>query len=88
MYFSTKTYIASLAVSVSDYGTGGLGSIPGRGRKIQCFFFFFSFLMQNSFIHVIWNYKNDKYIHSFSFYIGLCTKYVGVGINLAPLKDN
>ena len=40
--------------------------------------------MLNYFILVIWNYTNDKTIHSFTFYIELCTKSVG----MALLKDN
>ena len=80
----------SLVASVSDCGMAGLGSIPGWAHKLQCFSFslFQLFFIQNYFIQVIWNYKNDKYIHSFMFYIELCTKYVGVGVNLVLLKDN
>ena len=29
----------SLVVSVSDCGTGGLGSVPGWAHKLQCFSF-------------------------------------------------
>ena len=42
--------------------------------------------MLNYFTLVIWNYKNDKN-HSFTFYIELCTKSVGVGLNFALLKE-
>ena len=37
---------------------------------------------------VIWNYKYLKKKHNFTIYIELCTKSVGVGVNLALLKDN
>ena len=80
----------SLVVSVLDYGTGGLGSIPGWAHQLQRFSFSsnLAFFMQNNLIQVLWNYRNDKYIHSLTFYIELCTKYVGVGVNLALQKDN
>ena len=42
--------------------------------------------MQNNFTQVLWNYRNDKYVHSFTFYIELCMKSAGVGGNLAPRK--
>ena len=44
--------------------------------------------MLNYFIIVIWNYKDDKKFHSFTYYIKLCTKSDGVGVNLALLNDN
>ena len=90
VYCETRTaWAPSLVVSVSDYGTGALGSIPGCVHKLQCFLsFFFSVFMLKYFILVIWNYKNDKTFHSFTFYIELCKKYVGVWVHLALLEEN
>ena len=80
---------SSLVVRVSDYGSGTLGSIPEWAHILQCFFLsLFSVFMLNYFILVIWNYKNDKTFHSFTFYIELCKKYMGEGVNLALLKEN
>ena len=67
-----------------DYGTGGLGSNPGLAHILHCFPFFLSIFILDYFILVIWNYKKN---HCFTFYIELCTKPVGVGLNLALLKD-
>ena len=51
--------------SVSDYGTGGLGSIGNIFYSV-CFSFVFSVFMLTYYILVIWNYKNDKHFHSFT----------------------
>ena len=63
----------SLVVSVSDFGTRGPGSIPGWAL-ITFFFFLFRLVMQNNFI-------------SLMFYIDFSSKFLGVGLNLALLKD-
>ena len=84
-YEPQTTWPPSLVVSMSDYGKDGLESIPGWAHILPClfsFFFFFVFML-NYFILVIWNYKNDKIFRSFRFYID----YVGVGVNLALLKN-
>ena len=39
--------------------------------------------MQNCYIQVIWNYINDK-----NYTLHLSSKCVGVGLNLALLKDD
>ena len=44
--------------------------------------------MQNYLKQVIWNYINDKKLQYLSFYIESSSKFVGVGLNLALLKDN
>ena len=78
-------------VSMSDFGTRGPGSIPGWALITNCFFFLllFSLVMQTYFIQVIWNYINDqKKVHSFIFHIELSSKFVGVGLNLAFLKED
>ena len=52
---SSRAQLDGLVVSVSDFGA--------RGTNYNFFFFFlFSLVMQNYFIHkqVIWNYINDK----------------------------
>ena len=78
----------SLVVSVSDCGMGGLGSIPGWAHKLHCFFssvlVFYAELLHTSNME----FKNVKHIYFFTFYIELCTKYVGVGVNWALLKEN
>ena len=51
------------------------------------FFFFFSLVMQNYLIQVIWNYINDNKLHLLTFYIELSSNFVGVGLDLTPLKD-
>ena len=52
------------------------------------FVFFFRLVMQNYFMQVIWNYINDKKIDSLKLYLELSSKYEGVGLNLALVKDN
>ena len=64
-------------------------SVPGWAHKLKCFNFpsvlvFYAELLHTSIMQL----KNDKYIYSITFYIELCTKYVRVGVNLAPLKEN
>ena len=44
--------------------------------------------MLNYFIQVVWNDIKDKKFYSLTFYIELSFKSVGVGLNLALLKDN
>ena len=78
------TWPPSLVVSVSDYGTRGEWSIPRWASILQ---WIFSVFMLNYFKQVILNYKNGNY-HSLTYYIELCSKYVGVGLNLALLKNN
>ena len=74
---------------MSDFGTRGPGLIPGVGAYYKNnFFFFFSLVMQNYLIEVIWNYINDKKLQYLTFYIELSSKFVGVGLNLALPKDN
>ena len=75
-----------LVVSMSDYALRGPGSIPGWAHIKHCFVFssFFSVIMLNYFKQVLLNYIND----SLTFYIGLSSKSVGMGLNLALLKDN
>ena len=36
---------------------------------------------------VIWNYINGNKLHSLTFYIELSSNFVGVGLNLALLRD-
>ena len=60
---------------------------PGRipvGPIVHCFYFFFSEIMLNYFIQVIWNCINGNKNHSLAFYI----ESLVVGFNLALLKDN
>ena len=53
------------------------------------YFLFFSILMLKYFKLVIWSYENGKKKNQFlTFYIDSCSKSVGVGLNLALLKDN
>ena len=66
----------SLVVSVSDY----------RTREPAFSFLLFSGLMLNYFKLVILNYTNGKHFHSLTFYIELCSKYVGLWLDLALLK--
>ena len=80
-----RTWPPSLVpVSVSDYRTREPRLIPGWAPILQCVFFssFFSGLILNYFKLVILNYKNDKHFHSLSFGIELCSKSVGVGLNV------
>ena len=37
--YSKEPYLQEHGHSVSDYGTGALGSIPGLAHILQCFFF-------------------------------------------------
>ena len=46
-----------LVVSVLDFGTRGLGSIPGMAPFYRFFSSRFCVLMLNCFKKVIWNYK-------------------------------
>ena len=68
--------------------TTRVDSWMGTYYIVQTVFFFFSLVMQNYFIQVIWNYINDNKIHSLSFYIELCSKFNGGVVKLALLKDN
>ena len=77
------TWRPSLVVSVSNYGTSGIRSIPGWAHILQCLFSFSSsvFILNYFILHVvICNYKNNEHFHSFTFYIELhvCTNYMNV----------
>ena len=69
-YFETRTtWHRGLVLSVSDFGTRGPGSIPrvDTYNNFFLFLFFFPLVMQKYFIQEIWNYINDKKIHSLNF---------------------
>ena len=80
----TSQWLASQTVEWADWGRFLGGHINYSVFLFLCIGFF----MQNYFIQVIWNLKNDKYIHSITFYVELCTEYVGIGVNAALLKYN
>ena len=72
-YERLTTCPPGIVISVSDYGTEGLGSIPGWAPILQCFF------MLNYFILVIWNYKNDKKMTSLCFILNYARTLCGWG---------
>ena len=42
----------------------------------------------NYFLQAIWIDITEKKVHSITFYIELSSKYVGLGVNFALLKEN
>ena len=80
-YFGPRAiWPPGLVVSALDFGTRGPGSILG-GHLLYIVFFclLFSIIMLNYFLQVIWNYINDKKLHSLTFYIELFSISVGTG---------
>ena len=66
-----------------------LDRFPGAHLFSVCFFFFFfSIQMLNCYKLVKWHYHNDRNGNFETFYIELCMKPMGVGLNLALLKEN
>ena len=50
--------------------------------------FFFNILMLKCVKLVKWHHQNDRNGNSGTFYIELCMKPIGVGLNLALIKEN
>ena len=73
---------------MSGYKTRGPGSIPGAHLFLVFFFFPFSSLMLHYMMLVKWHHQMIEMVIPEHCIIELCMKPMGMGLNLALLKDN